>query len=290
VVVGHLSLSKWIRVAVAAASVAACAEGGAGDESLPGPDAEPVGAGPDSSETTTYNWFGPDCPSEWLAGEENEQCSYLGDALDGTFDALDRLRAARSAEGLPASMTVSHGCCFQLRRIFGDPYLISVHPEEDTPDARCEQFIADWGDMWAMGGDGMALAHERTKLDNLGGAHCIYQQTYFGVPVVGMRFVVHLDPEGRVTGSNGEFIARLNDPPDPVVDPADAKAMAQECASDLEPGEPELVVHKLPECREPRLAWIVHLYRSGSEQPWSAVSISAITGEVLAQWLTVYID
>jgi hypothetical protein len=284
VVVGRLSSGTWIPVAFVAACVVSC-----------DPDGEPAS---EHDEEDHVGWepidwgdqsaFYP-CPSLFDPAED-EGCSYLGDSLDGTCEAIDRLRAARRAEGASGYLSLGLGCCFQLSTIYGSPYLISVQPEEDTLEARCEQFIADWGDMWAMGGDGMGLAHERTRTNDLGGALCIYHQTYFGVPVLGGRFVVHLNSEGHVSSAVGEFIARLNDPPEPVVDPADAKAMAQELEPDMEAGEPELVVHRMPECREPRLAWVVYLYRPGWDHPWSAVSISAITGEVLAQWLTVHID
>jgi hypothetical protein len=142
---------------------------------------------------------------------EDERCAYFSGLRPGVESAIDRLRQARGDEGIgnvsapgfdDEGILLSLGCCGQVRRISGTPYLISVEPAEDTAEAHCEAFISEWGDLWAMGEPGMALVHERTKHDDRGGAHCIYEQTYYGVPVLGMRFVVHIDPDGRVTGAN----------------------------------------------------------------------------------------
>jgi hypothetical protein len=236
-----------------------------------------------------------------------DDCRRFASAPPGALEALERLQEARKAAGLvpvpdldPRSpgfaeklaavedipgygmerLMTSRGCRGQLRAIHGWPYLVPSSSKARTPTERCDAFIAEWGSLWGMGDPGMSLVHERTKRDDRGGAHCIYRQEYYGVPVDVMRFVVHLDPDGRVTGANGEYIARMDDPPDPQTDASDALLRAQPTADGLTAEAPALVVFLPPQRGEPRLAWKV-VRRNAAGMLWDAVWVSAFTGEVL---------
>jgi Zn-dependent metalloprotease len=240
-----------------------------------------------------------------------DDCRPLEWAPPGAIEALEDLQRVRRAAGLVPvvdanqsspdfaaqlarleetiipeygveGMVASRGCRGQLRSIHGWPYLVSASAKGgNSPSERCDAFLSEWGTLFGMGDPGMALALDRLKRDDRGGSHCIYQQEYYGVPVDRMRFVVHLDPEGRVRGANGEFIARMDDPPDPGIDAADALLAAQVDAPALSAEAPELVVYLPPQRGVPRVAWKV-LRRSASGMPYDAMFLSAATGEHLA--------
>jgi Zn-dependent metalloprotease len=239
--------------------------------------------------------------------EPRADCHPLANAPSGALEALDELQARRRQAGLVPEvetqgasllsvaqtsdieripsfgldrLLIRRGCRGQLRRIHGTPYLVAATAKGAPGTPHCDAFLSEWGALWGMGASGMALEHQRTKHDDRGGAHCIYRQTYHGVPMNRMRFVVHVDPEGRITGANGEYVVHVEDPPTPSVDSAWARDVAEATAPRLDAEEPELVVHLPGQRGDPRLAWKV-VRRNAAGEAWDEALISAVTGDLI---------
>jgi Zn-dependent metalloprotease len=220
--------------------------------------------------------------------------------------ALETLRQAREAAGLvpkfdrsrpdafqpipgfgPDGLIVSRSPRGQINRIFGWPFLVEVAGPVtmDQPTERCRAFLQQRGDLWNLGSPGVALQHDVTKRDDLGGAHCVFRQTFDSVSVDRLQFVVHLDAKGRVTGANGQPVVEVADPTSPTVAATDAEAIAQATAPLRQTATTARLVIYSPaehgdEVGRARLAW--HVVRNDADGlPTSEVWVSAITGAVL---------
>ena len=108
-------------------------------------------------------------------------------ALDVEIEDLFHPSSAeriRSLEVIPGygfdRMMIDRGCNGRLRSIHGTPYLVALEDERPSsnPEELCNSYLSSWGDLWELGEDGMDLMLERLKIDDMGGTHCIYRQTF----------------------------------------------------------------------------------------------------------------
>ena len=105
----------------------------------------------------------------------------------------------------------------------------AIRTSGGNADARSRGFLQRYGSLFGVRDAQAELSVLRAETDAIGMSHTVYEQQYRGVPVFGARLVVHLDREGRVTATNGDFQPGITlSDVTATISGADAQAAAQQ--------------------------------------------------------------
>lgn len=133
----------------------------------------------------------------------------------------------------------------------------------------------------AVAADPEDLVLRRTWTDALGLTHARYDQTAFGLPVVGAELLVHVNGAGEVYAVGGDTYPAVADAPSPSVPEAEAEAIARDGLLEVLSSR---LVYAL-EAGRARLAWEVRVRGLGEDGVLRAerVFVDAVAGEVLSR-------
>ena len=105
-----------------------------------------------------------------------------------------------------------------------------------APNDKSRRFLREYSGLFGLKDSDAELQLGRERLDERGGRHLSYYQSYRGVPVFAGVLLAHFGPKGELAAVNGTVVPEIQLDPTPTRSAADAGSTAIAAVSEENPG------------------------------------------------------